>query len=99
MSSNTPERLAFHAERAANAAGLLLELFDPPCGKGLPPGPVTLDSEGFVVLIRIIWTHASAAKTAALADGTSDGLSRRDAPGLKSAQEPRKPRPRLEIVR
>jgi hypothetical protein len=74
--STPEERIAFHAERAANAAEVLLALFEAPCPQAPPPRPIA--SRALLELICLL---------------------SRDALALKSALEPRKPRPRLEIVR
>lgn len=66
MSNTAEERIAFHAERAANTAEILLALFDHPEPNGRPRDkPIVLNSHGFLMLVRLIHCDAAALKSAA----------------------------------
>lgn len=66
MSNTAEERIAFHAERAANTAEILLALFDHPGADGRPRKKrFVLNAEGFLMLVRLIHCDAAALKSAA----------------------------------
>jgi hypothetical protein len=65
MSNTAEERIAFHADQVAAKAAILLEPFDHPEPDGQPrERPIVLQSQGFLMLVRLLYRDATALKSA-----------------------------------